>query len=343
MIDLRSDTVTAPTDAMRQIIAYAPVGDDVYGDDPTVNALEERVAALFGKEAGLFTPTGSLANQLMMRTLVQPGQEILAEVNSHVVRAELGAAATFSGITTRTWQAPLGLLHADQPLAIAAPNAGPYLVSTVAIAIENTHNFGGGTVQPLDQIKALYEGAAKEGIAVHLDGARIWNAHIASGVPLDQYGKYADTISVCFSKGLGAPIGSMALSTHDRIASARIWRKRYGAGMRQVGIIAAAADYAITHHIKDLAHDHRRARSLATAIAAIDSSLIDPATVETNIVGLNLKELGLSASDFAERTKNSGLLIGALGPYFARLVTHRDFDDQQCEQAIDILRKTLVA
>jgi threonine aldolase len=342
VIDLRSDTVTKPTQAMREVIAQAPVGDDVYGDDPTVNALEERVAALFGKEAGLFTPTGSLANQLMMRTLVQPGQELLAEVNSHVVRAELGAAATFSGITTRTWQAPFGLLNADQPLAIAAPNAGPYLVSTAAIAIENTHNFGGGTVQPLDQIKALYEGAAKDGIAIHLDGARIWNAHIASGVALDQYGKYAETISVCFSKGLGAPIGSMALSTRDRIATARVWRKRYGAGMRQVGILAAAADYAITHHMNDLAHDHRRAQLLAAAIASIDSSLINPVTVETNIVGLNLKNLGITAAQLADRTKSAGLLIGALGPYFARLVTHRDFDDAQCDEAIQILRKTLV-
>ena len=343
MIDLRSDTVTKPTQEMREVIARASVGDDVYGDDPTVNALEERVAALFGKEAGLFTPTGSLANQLMMRTLVQPGQELLAEVNSHVVRAELGAAATFSGITTRTWQAPFGLLNADQPLEIAAPNAGPYLVSTAAIAIENTHNFGGGTVQPLDQIKALSESAAKDGIAIHLDGARIWNAHIASGVALDHYGKYAETISVCFSKGLGAPIGSMALSTRDRIATARVWRKRYGAGMRQVGILAAAADYAITHHMHDLAHDHRRAQLLATAIASIDSSLIDPATVETNIVGLNLKNLGITAAELAERTKNAGLLIGALGPHFARFVTHRDFDDAQCDQAIEILRKTLVA
>jgi threonine aldolase len=343
MIDLRSDTVTSPSDSMRQVIAGARVGDDVYSDDPTVNALEERVAALFGKEAGLFTPTGSLANQLMMRTLVQPGQEILAEVNSHVVRAELGAAATFSGITTRTWQAPFGLLHPDQPFEIATPNAGPYLVSTAAIAIENTHNFGGGTIQPLDRMKELYEGAKNHGIAIHLDGARIWNAHIASGVALAEYGKYADTISVCFSKGLGAPIGSMALSTRARIDSARVWRKRYGAGMRQVGILAAAADYAITHHLQDLAHDHRRAKSLATAIASIDSSLIDPLTVQTNIVGLNLKALGLTAAELADRTKGKGLLIGALGPYFARLVTHRDFDDAQCDQAIDILGKTLVA
>jgi threonine aldolase len=267
----------------------------------------------------------------------------LAETNSHVVRAELGAAATFSGITTRTWLAPSGLLQASDPLAIAAPNAGPYLVSTAAIAIENTHNFGGGTVQPLDQMKSLYDQAHEMGIAIHLDGARIWNAHVASGVALAEYGKYADTISVCFSKGLGAPIGSMALSTSERIASARIWRKRYGGGMRQVGILAAAADYAITHHMSDLSHDHRRAKALATEIAQVDSSLIDPVSVATNIVGLNLKAIGITAADLAQRTKDSGLLIGALGPHFARLVTHRDFDDAQCDQAIEILRKALVA
>jgi threonine aldolase len=185
VIDLRSDTVTAPTDAMRQVIASAPVGDDVYGDDPTVNALEERVAALFGKEAGLFCPTGSLANQLMMRTLVQPGQEILAESNSHVVRAELGAAATFSGITTRTWTGTIRtscaqMIRCYLPLRTLVLT----LVSTTAIAIENTHNFGGGTVQPLDQMKLLYEQAHAMGIAIHLDGARIWNAHVASGVAL---------------------------------------------------------------------------------------------------------------------------------------------------------------
>jgi threonine aldolase len=181
------------------------------------------------------------------------------------------------------------------------------------------------------------------GIAIHLDGARIWNAHVASGVSLSDYGKYADTISVCFSKGLSAPIGSMALSTKEHIASARVWRKRYGAGMRQVGILAAAADYAITHHISALAEDHRRAQALATAIAHVDSSLIDPASVATNIVGLDLKALGITAAELAQRCKDSGLLIGALGPHFARLVTHRDFDDAQCDQAIDILRKTLVA
>ena len=224
MIDLRSDTVTVPDQGMRDAIASAPVGDDVYSDDPTANSLEERVAALFGKEAGLFTPTGSLANQLSIRSLVSPGEELLAETNSHIVRAELGAAAVFSGITTRTWPARNGLLKASDALAIARPDSGPYLVSTTAIAVENTHNFGGGTVQPIEQIKELHAGASKLGLHLHLDGARIWNAHVASGVSFLEYGKYFETISVCLSKGLGAPVGSVMLSTKERITKSRVWR-----------------------------------------------------------------------------------------------------------------------
>ena len=342
-IDLRSDTVTRPSQGMREAMASAPVGDDVYGDDPTVNSLEERVAAMFGKEAGVFTPTGSLANQLAIRMLVAPGEELIAETNSHIVRAELGAAAVFSGITTRTWPAKNGLLVAKDALEIARPNSGPYLVSTTAIAVENTHNFGGGTIQPLDEIKALRKGADELGLALHLDGARIWNAHVAGGVSLVEYGKYFDTISVCLSKGLGAPIGSVMLSTKDRVAKARIWRKRYGAGMRQVGLLAGAAHYALDNNILRLSEDHRRAKEIAIAIAAIDSSLIDPNTVDTNIVGLDLSALPITAAELAARTKEAGLWISALGPKYARLVTHMDFDDSQCEQAIEILKRALVA
>ena len=342
-IDLRSDTVTRPSQAMREAMASAPVGDDVYGDDPTVNSLEERVAAMFGKEAGVFTPTGSLANQLAIRILVAPGEELIAETNSHIVRAELGAAAVFSGITTRTWPAKNGLLIAKDALDIARPNSGPYLVSTTAIAVENTHNFGGGTIQPLDEIKSLRKGADELGLALHLDGARIWNAHIASGVALNEYGKYFETISVCLSKGLGAPIGSVMLSTKDRVTKARIWRKRYGAGMRQVGLLAGAAHYALDHNISRLSEDHRRAKEIAIAIASIDASLIDPNTVETNIVGLDLSALPITAAELAARTKEAGLWISALGPKYARLVTHMDFDDAQCAQAIEILKRALVA
>jgi len=341
-IDLRSDTVTKPSDAMRAAMASAEVGDDVYGDDPTVNSLEERVAAMFGQEAGIFCPTGSLANQLAIRTLVKPGEELLVETRSHIVRAELGAAATFSGITTRTWPSTDRLLKADDALAIAHENAGPYLVSTKAIAVENTHNFGGGTVQPIDEIAKLSSAAHARGIAMHLDGARIWNAHVASGVSCAEYGKHFDTISVCLSKGLGAPIGSVMLSTKERVAEARIWRKRYGAGMRQVGIIAAAAHYALDHNIDRLAEDHARAKKIATALSAIDSSLVDPSKVHTNIVGLELSKIGITAAELTARCKDAGLWISALGPHYARLVTHLDFDDAQCDQAIEILKRALV-
>ena len=342
-VDLRSDTVTAPSTAMREAIASAPVGDDVYGDDPTVNSLEERVAAMFGKEAGVFTPTGSLANQLAIRMLVSPGEELLAETNSHIVRAELGAAAVFSGITTRTWPAINGLLKASDALDIARPDSGPYLVSTTAIAVENTHNFGGGTVQPISEIAALHAGAQKLGLALHLDGARIWNAHVASGVSFLEYGKYFDTISVCLSKGLGAPVGSVMLSTKDRVSKARVWRKRYGAGMRQIGILAAAGHYALDHNIAVLVEDHRRAKEIAVALNSVVPSVIDPATVQTNIVGLDLAGLSITAAELATRCKAEGLLIGALGPKYARLVTHLDIDDAGTAYAIDVLKRAFVA
>lgn len=340
-IDLRSDTVTQPSQGMRLAIASAKVGDDVYGDDPTVNALEVRVAAMFGMEAGLFSPTGSLANQLLIRTLVKPGEELLTDERAHIVRAELGAGAVFSGITTRTWKSDRGLLDADVPLALAHENAGPYLVSTTAIAVENTHNFGGGTVQPIDQIAKLSREARARGISMHLDGARIWNAYVATGTPLTQFGKHFDTISVCLSKGLGAPVGSISLGSKATIAEARIWRKRYGAGMRQIGLLAAAADYALDNNIARMADDHARAKKMALALAAHDATLINPDHVETNIVGLDLSHAGISAADFAARCKENGLWISALGKSYARLVTHLDFDDAQCDEAIAIMTKVL--
>jgi threonine aldolase len=340
-IDLRSDTVTKPSQGMRDAIASAAVGDDVYGDDPTVNSLEARVAEMFGMEAGLFAPTGSLANQLLIRTLVKPGEELLTDVRAHIVRAELGAGAAFSGITTRTWDSQGGLLNADAPLAIAHENAGPYLVSTKAIAVENTHNFGGGTVQPISEIARLSKEAHARGIAMHLDGARIWNAHVATDTPFSEFGKHFDTISVCLSKGLGAPVGSVSLGSKATIAEARIWRKRYGAGMRQIGLLAAAGHYALDHNIDRLAEDHARAKKIAIALAQHDSSLINPELVETNIVGLELSATGISAADFAARCKENGLWISALGKSYARLVTHLDFDDAQCDEAIAIMLKVL--
>ena len=341
LIDLRSDTVTKPSDGMREAMAKALVGDDVYGEDPTINSLEERVAKLFGKEAALFCPSGSLANQLSIRMLVAPGEELITETNSHIVRAELGAGAVFSGITTRTWLASRGLLSADDALNIARPDSGPYLVSTTAIAVENTHNFGGGTIQPISEIKKLREESEKLGIALHLDGARIWNAHIASGVELIEYGKYFDTLSVCLSKGLGAPVGSLMIASKERVAKARQWRKRYGGGMRQAGILAAAGHYALDNNLPLLKVDHVRAKSIASAVAAVAPKVIDPATVDTNIVGLELVTLKISASELSNQLKEKGILAGALGPKYLRLVTHLDLTDGDVEEVNQILPQLL--
>ena len=341
IVDLRSDTVTRPSAKMREVIASADVGDDVYADDPTMNSLESRVAELFGKEAAVFTPSGSLANQLGIRTLVRPGEELLCESASHIVRAELGAAAAFSGITTRTWSAKRGLLNAEAALELARPNSGPYLVSTTAIAVENTHNFGGGTVQPISEIKKLAESARELGIRLHLDGARIWNAHIASGVSFEEYGRCFDTISVCLSKGLGAPVGSLMISTKERVAEARVWRKRYGAGMRQVGLLAAAGHFALDNNLARLAQDHSKAKKLAQTCSSVAPNSVNPDEVDTNIVGLDLSGSKWNAAEFAAAAKSEGLWISALGPNYVRLVTHLDVTDEALERAELILKNLL--
>ena len=331
-VDLRSDTVTRPSPAMRQAMAEAEVGDDVYGEDPTVTALQNEVAGLLGQEAALFVPSGSLGNQLGLRLLVRPGYEVVCDSLAHIARAELGAAAVFAGITFRTWQATRGLLDVDAIRELVAPDAGPYLVSTAAIAIENTHNFGGGTVQPADQLAAVIELARTTGLRLHLDGARLWNAHVATGIPLVELASGFDTVSVCLSKGLGAPVGSVLASSADRIAEARVWRKRYGAGMRQAGIIAAAGRYALANNVDRLADDHVRARRLAAELGA------DPATVATNIVVLTVPDAAAVAGKAAEQD----VLISALGPRVLRLVTHLDIDDDGVQRAIDVLRPMII-
>ena len=337
MADFRSDTVTKPSPEMLDAMLKADLGDDVYSDDPTVNTFERELAQMFGKQAALFTPTGSMANQIAIRLLVKPGEELLTETNSHIVRAELGAAATFSGITTRTWLANRGLLDAAQVMEIAAPDAGPYLVSTKAIAIENAHNFGGGSVQDLKQITELQKEASVHGLKLHLDGARIWNAHVASGIALKELASSFDTLSVCFSKGLGAPVGSAIISTSELIAEARIWLKRYGGGMRQIGLLAAAAAYAVENNISRLGEDHKMAREIAIACAQIDNSVINPDEVETNIVALNLAKFNISASELSQELKNEGILTGALGPKFLRLVTHLDISQSDMDKVLTIL------
>jgi threonine aldolase len=341
MIDLRSDTVTKPSVAMREAMMSAPVGDDVYGDDITVNSLEERIATLLGKEAGLFTPSGSLANQLAIRMLVKPGEELLSETNSHIVRAELGAAAVFSGITTRTWPEERGVLKAEHALEIARPNSGPYLVSTTAIAVENTHNFGGGSIQPITEIATLRTESQAMGIAMHLDGARLWNAHVATGIALADYAKYFDTVSVCLSKGLGAPVGSVMVGSKELVATARQWRKRYGGGMRQIGILAAAGHYALDNNIGRLADDHRRAALIAEAAHSVDPSFVHPQHVETNIVALDLRAIKATATEINSALRDEGVLASALGPKFLRFVTHLDINDSDIEATCAAVKKVL--
>jgi threonine aldolase len=331
IVDLRSDTVSKPTAGMRTAMAEAEVGDDVYGEDPTVNALEQRVAALLGHEAGLFVASGSLSNQLGLRLLAKPGEEIICDSTAHIARAELGAAAAFSGITFRTWRATRGLLDVDAIAEIIAPNAGPYQVSTTAIAVENTHNFGGGTVQPQSEVSSLLTLAGSHGLALHLDGARLVNAHVATGRDLHDLAAPFDTVSLCLSKGLGAPVGSVLVASAERISEARIWRKRYGGGMRQAGILAAAGLYALDHHVARLAEDHVRAKRLATALGA-DAGLVD-----TNIVVLDVADAGAVAA----AAREGDVYVSALGPRFLRLVTHLDVDDDGIDRAIDVLRPLL--
>jgi threonine aldolase len=329
IVDLRSDTVTRPTPAMRAAMADADVGDDVYGEDPTTNALEREVAELLGHEAGLFVPSGSMGNQLGLRLHARPGEEIVCDVQAHIARAELGAAAAFSGITFRTWYSDRGVLDVDAVRALIAPNAGPYLVSTTAIAVENTHNFGGGTVQPPDQLDAVIRLAEEHGLALHLDGARLWNAHVATGASLSDLAARFHTVSVCLSKGLGAPVGSVLVGSAERIAEARVWRKRYGGGMRQIGILAAAGRYALTHHLERLTDDHARAARLAEALGG--------APTQTNIVVLHAPDAPTVAGKAAEQD----VLVSALGPQFLRLVTHLDIDDAGVQRAIDVLAPLL--
>jgi threonine aldolase len=328
IVDLRSDTVTKPSPAMRAAMADAEVGDDVYGEDPTVNALEAEVAALLGHEAGLFVPSGSMGNQLGLRLHAKPGEEIVCDSLAHIARAELGHAAAFSGITFRTWQATRGLLDVDAVRGLISPDAGPYLVSTKAIALENTHNFGGGTVQPAAQVAAVIELARSCGLGLHLDGARLWNAHVASGQSLAALASPFDTVSVCLSKGLGAPVGSVLVSSAARIAEARVWRKRYGAGMRQAGILAEAGRYALAHNITRLAEDHARAARLAGELGA------DSGNVDTNIVVLDVSD----AAAVAGAAREQGVYVSALGPRFLRLVTHLDVDDDAITRAVEVLR-----
>ncbi len=327
MIDLRSDTVTRPTEGMRRAMAEAEVGDDVYGEDPTVLRLQERVAELFGHEAALFTPTGSMANVLALAALVGPGREVLCESRAHILRAELGAHGALTGLTSRTWAEPNGQIDLAAIKEMHAPDMGPFFVRTTAISVENTHNFAGGTVLPIGDLQRLRAHADQVHCGIHVDGARIWNAHVATGTPLETYGSIADTMAVCLSKGLGAPVGSLMLGSAEQVADARVLRKRLGGGMRQVGVLAAAGLYALDQHLDRLAEDHENARLLARACGA------DPDLTETNIVVVDVPD----AAAVVAAAREAGVLVGAVGPTRVRMLTHLDVDRAAVEQAAMVL------
>ncbi len=339
MIDLRSDTVTRPSAGMLAAMTSAPVGDDVYGEDPTVNRLEETVAGLLGHEAGLFTVTGSLANILGVRALAAPGTEVLCEASAHITRAELGAHAALSGITTRTWSAPAGQIDLEQIRALISADLGPYFVGTAAVSVENTHNFGGGTIQ--HAYDALADELDARGLPLHLDGARLWNASVASGVPLASYASRATAASVCLSKGLGAPVGSVLVGSAELIREARIWRKRLGAGWRQAGVLAAAGLYALEHNIDRLAEDHANARLIAEILADAAPGSVKPDQVETNIVIADLSATTHSAAGIVAAAKSEGILISTVGPTHLRLVTHLDAPTAACRTAAQTLAHLL--
>jgi threonine aldolase len=326
-VDLRSDTVTRPTAAMRRAMAEAEVGDDVYREDPTLVALEERVAALLGHEAALFVPSGTMGNQIAMRLVCEPGEEVLADADAHVFTYELGAAAALFGISSRTVTSPGGRLDADLFIEQVRPRGDWHVVPTAAIAVENTHNRGGGIVQPLDELQKLWDWSRSAGVAVHLDGARLFNAAVATGKDLATFGRLADTASLCLSKGLGAPVGSVLVASAERIAQARLWRKRLGGGMRQAGVLAAAGIYALDHHYDRLAEDHEHARLLADRLG------LDPSAVETNIVVVD----GVNAPKVAEAAKAQGVLVGQVGTSRLRLVTHLDIDRAGVDRAVEVL------
>lgn len=359
LIDLRSDTVTRPTPGMRAAMASAEVGDDVFGDDPTVIRLQERVAELLGKEAALFVPSGTMSNQLCLRAQSQPGDELICDVNCHIYNYEAGGAAILSGLTTRTVEGERGIMELRQLVGLIRPD-NEHLVRTRIVSLENTHNRGGGSVYPIDKIEAIAAWAHEYGLIMHLDGARLMNAVVATGIPAKKWASHFDSVSICFSKGLGAPIGSALAGTKEMAARARRSRKLLGGGMRQVGVIAAAALYALDHHVERLKEDHAHAQILAEAIADSPGLQLWPAKIETNIVYMKVdpKLGGAGAVTRALETngvhvdheptvarmvsrvlREHGVLASATAPETIRMVTHLDVSRPQVERAAEAIRK----
>ena len=338
VIDLRSDTLTRPTPAMRRAMAEAEVGDDVYGEDPTVRDLEARTAELLGKEAALFVPSGTMGNQLAIRCQTEPGDEVLLHEASHIALYERGGYALLSGVTLNPIPGAGGLFGAADIGARARPARlaalGMYPPSRL-LAVENTHNAGGGTVWPMAELEAVAAAGREAGLALHLDGARLWNAAVALGLPPAAIAAPFDTVSVCYSKGLGAPIGSALAGSAELISKARRFRGLFGGAMRQVGVIAAAARFGLEHHRERLAVDHERARAFARGLARHDVFEIDPDRVATNIVVAELR--GIAAAELVEAAAEQGLRFLAMGPSRLRFVTHLDLADEAIDEALAII------
>jgi threonine aldolase len=339
-IDLRSDTVTRPTPAMRAAMQAAEVGDDVFLDDPTINHLQERVAALLGKEAALFVPSGTMSNQICVKVHTRPGDELLCDVNCHVYNYEAGGPAVLSGVTCRPLDGDHGILDVTQLEDKVRPD-DEHQVRTRLVCLENTHNRGGGRVYPLEKIQAIREWARRVGLAMHLDGARLWNAVVATGIPASTWAASFDSVSVCFSKGLGAPVGSALAGPREFVAKARRVRKLFGGGMRQAGVLAAAALYALEHHVERLAEDHRNAQVIAQAVADTPGLRLDPPEVETNLVWFFVDAALGTAKQVAAALKERGVLIHTAGPQKLRACTHLDVSAAQAERAAETIRKTV--
>jgi threonine aldolase len=334
IIDLRSDTVTRPGPGMRKAIAESEVGDDVFGDDPTVNGLEERVAQLYGAEAAMYVPSGTMGNLVAIASLTSHGDEIILERQSHVFNYEVASAASIAGVQTNALEGDRGVITAED----IAPNIrgdNLHLPPTSLIVIENTHNRAGGRIFPFDEMKAIKLLAEKRGLRVHLDGARLANAHVETGIPFSEYYTCADTVSMCFSKGLGAPVGSIVISNRDIIAKARKVRKRIGGGMRQAGVLAAAALYALEHHVDRLKEDHANAKRLAEIIEKTDGLKIQQ-PVETNIVIFRVDESAYSVDAFLQLLREAGVLAVPFGPLLVRMVTHLDVNADDVERVDEV-------
>ena len=339
-IDLRSDTVTKPSAAMRQAMATAEVGDDVFGEDQTVIALQEKVAALLGKEKALFVPSGVMGNQLSIKANTEPGDEIICEQDAHIFNYETAAPALISSVQVKTLPGIRGVIRADQLITAIRPKAY-YMPRSRMICLENTHNRSGGTIYPLAEIKRTAEFAREHEMIMHLDGARLWNAWVASGIHPKEYAQYFDSISVCFSKGLGAPVGSAAVGTAAFVERVRKWRKVFGGGMRQAGIIAAGALYALEHNVERLKEDHEKAKYFANEISRMPKLAIDMEAVQTNILLINVEKTGKHPDEIIGLLKSKGVLV-TLGTYTSiRAVMHLDVSLEQVKQAAEIFKNTL--